>query len=92
MLLVPLLIRLCGLEDKAAFSSAIAVILPLCAVSIAVYAIHDSLPLCDALPYLIGGAGGGVLAGLFFRKVPARLLHLILGGVILAGGVRLLVC
>ena len=38
------------------------------------------------------GAGGGVLAGLLFRKVPARLLHLILGGVILAGGVRLLVC
>ena len=35
---------------------------------------------------------GGVLAGLLFRKVPARLLHLILGGVILAGGVRLLVC
>ena len=70
MVLVPLLIRLCGLEDKAAFSSAIAVILPLCAVSIAVYAIHDSLPLRDALPYLIGGAGGGVLAGLLFRKVP----------------------
>ena len=92
MVLVPLLIRLCRLEDKAAFSSAIAVILPLCAVSIAVYAIHDSLPLRDALPYLIGGAGGGVLAGLLFRKVPARLLHLILGGVILAGGVRLLVC
>ena len=33
-----------------------------------------------------------LLAGLLFRKVPARLLHLILGGVILAGGVRLLVC
>ena len=92
MVLVPLLIRLCRLEDKAAFSSAIAVILPLCAVSIAVYALHDSLPLHDALPYLIGGAVGGVLAGLWFRRVPARLLHLILGGVILAGGVRLLVC
>ena len=92
MVLVPLLIRLCRLEDKAAFSSAIAVILPLCAVSIAAYAIHDSLPLRDVLPYLIGGAGGGVLAGLLFRKVPARLLHLILGGVILAGGVRLRVC
>ena len=52
----------------------------------------EYLPLRDALPYLIGGAGGGVLAGLLFREVPARLLHLILGGVILAGGVRLLVC
>ena len=75
-----------------AFSSAVAVILPLCAVSIAVYAVHDSLPLRDALPYLIGGAAGGVLAGLWFRKIPAKALHLILGGVILAGGVRLIVC
>ena len=56
MVLVPLLLWLVRLEDKAAFSSAVAVILPLCAVSIAVYAVHDSLPLRDALPYLIGGA------------------------------------
>mgnify|MGYP002728609364 FL=1 len=83
---------LCRLEDKAAFSSAIAVILPLCVVSIAVYALHDSLPLTDALPYLVGGAAGGVLAGLLFRKMPAKVLHLILGGVILAGGIRLIVC
>ena len=86
------LVALLRLEDKAAFSSAVAVILPLCAVSIAVYAVHDSLPLRDALPYLIGGAAGGVLAGLWFRKIPAKALHLILGGVILAGGVRLIVC
>ena len=76
MVLVPLLLWLVRLEDKAAFSSAVAVI----------------LPLRDALPYLIGGAAGGVLAGLWFRKIPAKALHLILGGVILAGGVRLIVC
>ena len=63
MLLVPLLIWLCRLEDKAAFSSAIAVILPLCIVSIVIYALHDSLPVSDALPYLIGGAADA-LAGL----------------------------
>ena len=57
-----------------------------------IYALHDSLPVSDALPYLIGGAAGGVLAGLLFRKMPARALHLILGGVILAGGIRLIVC
>ncbi len=43
-------------------------------------------------PYLIGGAGGGVLAGLWFQKVPAKWLHLALGALILLGGVRLLVC
>lgn len=93
MVLVPLLIWLCRLEDKAAFSSAIAVILPLCIVSIVIYALHDSLPVSDALPCSHRlGAAGGVLAGLLFRKMPARALHLILGGVILAGGIRLIVC
>lgn len=92
MVLVPLLVWLVRLEDKAAFSSAIAIILPLCGVSIAVYALHDTLPLAAALPYLVGGAGGGVLAGLLFRRVSARVLHLILGAVILAGGLRLILC
>ena len=91
MVLVPLLIWLVGLPDKLAFSSAISIILPLCVVSLVIYGRHDMLPLSDALPYLIGGAGGGVLAGLWFQKVPAKWLHLALGALILLGGVRLLV-
>ncbi len=92
MVLVPLLIWLVGLPDKLAFSSAISIILPLCVVSLVIYGRQDMLPLSDALPYLIGGAGGGVLAGLWFQKVPAKWLHLALGALILLGGVRLLVC
>ena len=92
MVLVPLLIWLVGLPDKLAFSSAISIILPLCVVSLVIYGRHDMLPLSDALPYLLGGAGGGVLAGLWFRKIPAKWLHLALGALILLGGVRLLVC
>ena len=92
MVLVPLLIWLVGLPDKLAFSSAISIILPLCVVSLVIYGRHDMLPLSDALPYLIGGAGGGVLAGLWFQKVPAKWLHLELGALILLGGVRLLIC
>lgn len=92
MVLVPLLIWLAGLPDKLAFSSAISIILPLCIVSLLVYARQDMLPLRDAFPYLLGGAGGGVLAGLWFQKVPARWLHIALGALILLGGVRLLLC
>ena len=92
MVLVPLLIWLVGLPDKLAFSSAIGIILPLCVVSLVIYGRHDMLPLSDALPYLLGGAGGGVLAGLWFQKVPAKWLHLALGALILLGGVRLLIC
>ena len=92
MVLVPLLIWLVGLPDKLAFSSAISIILPLCVVSLVIYGRHDMLPLSDALPYLLGGAGGGVLAGLWCQKVPAKWLHLALGALILLGGVRLLIC
>ena len=92
MVLVPLLLWLLGLPDKLAFSSAISIILPLCVVSLVIYGRHDMLPLSDALPYLLGGAGGGVLAGLWFQKVPAKWLHLALGALILLGGVRLLIC
>ena len=92
MVLVPLLIWLVGLPDKLAFSSANSIILPLCIVSLVIYGRHDMLPLSDALPYLLGGAGGGVLAGLWFQKVPAKWLHLALGALILLGGVRLLIC
>ena len=92
MVLVPLLIWLVGLEEKLAFSSSISIILPLCIVSLVIYGRHDMLPLSDALPYLLGGAGGGVLAGLWFQKVPAKWLHLALGVLILLGGVRLLIC
>jgi len=92
MVLVPLLIRLAGLDDRDAFASAVAVILPLCAVSIAMYALHAALPAREALPYLLGGAGGGVLAGLLFQKVPVRFLHLGLGALIVYGGLRLILC
>ena len=76
MLVVPLLIVLVGLADKQAFSSAISIILPLTIVSLVIYAKNGALDIKAALPYLLGGAGGGVLAGLWFRKVSARVLHI----------------
>ena len=92
MVLVPLLIYLAKLEDKQAFSSAISIILPFCIVSLFFYGANGSLPIWDSVPYLIGGAGGGVLGGILFKKVSAKLLHLALGVLILFGGVRLIVC
>ena len=90
MIVVPLLILLVKLEDKNAFSSAISIILPLTVVSLVIYAKNGALDIKAALPYLLGGAGGGVLAGFWFRKVSARFLHIALGLLILFGGARLL--
>ena len=79
MIVVPLLILLVKLADKNAFSSAISIILPLTIVSLVIYAKNGALDVKTALPYLLGGAGGGILAGLWFKKVSARFLHIALG-------------
>ena len=91
MVLVPMLIRFAGLEDKKAFSSAISIILPLSLVSIFVYWTKQIFPIGDALPYLFGGLIGGVLGGILFKNVSAHFLHKIFGIIILWGGVRLLI-
>ena len=90
MVLVPLLIRFAGVEDKKAFSSAISIILPLSLVSIFVYRSQQIFPIAEAFPYLIGGLAGGILGGILFKKASAHFLHKIFGIIILWGGVRLL--
>ena len=55
MLLVPLLTRWCGLEQRRAFATSIAIILPLCALSSVIYWVRGGLDFGLALPYLAGG-------------------------------------
>ena len=67
-----------------------AIILPVCVVSTAVYFTQSELSLAAALPYLIGGAAGGLAGALSFRKVPVKWLKLLFAGFLLYGGVRYL--
>lgn len=90
MLLLPLLTHLCGLKAHVAFACSVCVILPLSLVSLGVYFLHGSLDFIQALPYLIGGAAGGVIAGLLLKKLSAVWLHWALGLLIVWGGLRLL--
>ena len=90
MVLVPMLIKLCKVEDKKAFASAISIILPLSLVSLFIYHQQGSFPLSEALPYLLGGLIGGILGGILFKKTTAQFLHKFFGLIILWGGVRLL--
>ncbi len=55
MLLVPLLIRWQGLKEQKAFATSVAIILPLCCLSSAIYFLRGDLVLEGALPYLLGG-------------------------------------
>lgn len=89
MLLVPLLTWLTDMDEDAIFPSSVSIILPICFVSLAVGS-NGRPPIGDALPYLIGAVGGGILAGWTGSKIPVKWLHRILGILILWGGIRYL--
>ena len=88
--LVSLLTRFCGLEQRQAFSTSLAVIPPLCVLSAAVYLVRGGLDLMAALPYLIGGTVGGWLGGRWFRGVRVVWLRRAFGLLLLYGGARCL--
>ena len=77
-------------KGHESFASCVCIILPLSLVSAGVYALRGGSFALESLPYLIGGALGGVIAGLVLKRLPTKWLHRILGAFILWGGVRLL--
>ena len=88
--LVLLLTKWCGLEEKAAFASSLAVIFPACAVSAAAGVLSSGVSFSDALPYLLGGLAGGLAGGKLFGKVPVLWLRRLFALFLLYGGVRYL--
>ena len=92
MVLVPLLTSKCGLSQRKAFATSVAVILPLCALSAGIYLLRGSVDFAAALPYLLGGLVGGLLSGRLFQKVNAHWLRRGFGLLILYGAWRALVC
>ena len=90
MVLVPLLTALTDLKEEEVFPSSVAIILPLCLVSLAVTCLHQGIDWAIALPYLIGGSIGALPAGLWGRRIPVKWLHKGLGVLIVWGGLRYL--
>ena len=90
MVLVPLLTLLTPMEDSAIFPSSISIILPICLVSLVVTAITTGIAWQQAMPYLVGSAAGGILAGVWGKNIPVKWLHRGLGVLILWGGIRYL--
>ncbi|MDO5400420.1 MAG: sulfite exporter TauE/SafE family protein [Eubacteriales bacterium] len=90
MVLIPLLTLCTDLREEELFPASISVILPICVVSLGATALSGALPWREALPYLLGSAAGGLLAGKYGGKIPAVWLHRGLGILILWGGFRYL--
>ena len=89
MLLVPLL-TLTDLDEREVFPASVSIILPICLVSLIITFPAEVFSWNAALPYLIASGIGGILAGIFGRKIPTLWLHRILGILIVWGGVRYL--
>ena len=88
LVLVPLLINWLKLEEKAAFATSVAIILPLSIVSYTLFCIQGGNVWKDALPYLIGGIVGGLLSIKLFRNISAVWLHRLFGVLILYGAIK----
>ena len=88
MVLVPLLAGACGLSQKKAFATSVAVIAPLCALSGGIYLFRGHLEFMTALPYLIGGLIGGFAGGKLFRHLSMKWLRKVFALLILYGAVR----
>ncbi len=89
MVLVPMLGKRSGLTEQERFPASIAVIAPICIVSLLLSA-QWNLTFGQLLPYLLGSTAGGIAAGLWGRHIPTVWLHRILGVLILWGGIRYL--
>lgn len=89
IILVPLLTKMTNLQDREVFPASISIILPMCFITL-ITGRSGPLPWMDALPYLLGSAAGGVLAGILGKKIPTTWLHRGLGILILYGGWRYL--
>ena len=87
-MLVPLLTRCCKLSQRQAFATSVAVILPLCVLSVGIYFFRGGLDFMAALPYLIGGTVGGWLGGKWFKGVRMDWLRRAFGALLIVGGVK----
>lgn len=90
MVLVPLLSLLTDLEEEEVFPSSVSIILPICLISLSITFQKNNFRWEQTIPYLIGSALGGILAGIFGKKISTLWLHRLLGILILWGGIRYL--
>ena len=88
MVLVPALSLCTDLREQEIFPASVCIIMPVCMISL-LLSLHP-IPWRETLCYLAGSGIGGILAGLFGKKIPTIWLHRGLGLLIIWGGIRYL--
>ena len=88
LFLVPLLIRWAEVDERQAFASSVAVMFAVSAASFTVFLLQGRIDFEVAWPYVLGGAAGGVLSGILFKKMSVSWLHRLFGLLLLYGGIK----
>ena len=90
MVLVPALSLLTDLQEDQMFATSVSVLMPICVISLLFTRGWETFSFFSALPYLLGSLLGGVIAGIWGKKIPSLWLHRVLGILIVWGGIRYL--
>ncbi len=88
LVLVPLLSLLCKPKDSSLFPTSVAIMLPICIVSL--FTIRASIPWEQAPPFLIGSLAGGIASAALSKHIPPAWLHGCFAFLLLWGGIRFL--
>ena len=88
--LVLLLTEWCGLTERDACATSVAVIAPFCAVSAVLMLSADAAPAEGILVYCLGGLAGGILGGLLLGRIPTGILMRLFGALMILAGLRAL--
>ncbi len=90
MVFLPILSRWGKLEPRKLYATCVGVIFPVCLVSAGVYYLRGDLPLGQSLPYLAGGAVGGLLGGKLYGRVSTTFLKWLFAAFLFYAGVKYL--
>ncbi len=90
MVVVPVLTKLFGLNQKEAQATALFVILPLSIASAIIYFCYNSINFATGWPVMVGIVGGGVLGATLLNKLNNKVVKGIFVIFMLLGGVTLL--
>ena len=90
ILAVALLTR-AQLTQKEAHATALALMLPLAAISLVVYRLHGNLPLKETWPFLLPALAGAMLGAWLLKKIPLMWVRLLFGLLVLYSAVKMLI-
>lgn len=77
-----------GVDTKKSHSTAIAIILPITAVSAFFYFRQGNVDIKSTVILAISGCAGAVIGAKFLKKIPSSYLKIIFGVSMIAGGIK----